>query len=135
MPDRTRFWVRAMWAVIAVHVVGRALDFWWHATHAEFETATDQLQAHWLLWLSILAAIVVAALAMRETPLKGPFLALLLASVAYVPIATWHFWEHYRHRDPDAPHLLLAVAEVLIFGSAIWVGVRARRLQLERSRS
>lgn len=118
-----------MWAVIAVHVVGRALDFWWHATHAAFETAGDQLQAHWLLWLSIIAAIVVSALAMRETPLKGPFLALLVANASYVPIAAWHFWEHYRVRDPDAPHVLLAVAEVLIFASAVWVGVQARRLQ------
>jgi hypothetical protein len=132
MPDRARFWVRAMWVVIAVHIAGRALDFWWHATHAEFETATDQLQAHWLLWLSIIAAIVVSVPAMRETPLKEPFLALLLANVSYVPIAAWHFWEHYRLRDPDAPHVLLAVAELLIYLSAIWVGVQARRLQRER---
>jgi hypothetical protein len=118
-----------MWAVIVVHVAGRALDFWWHATHSEFETATDQLQAHWLLWLSIVAAIFVSVLAIRETPLLAPFLALLLANAAYVPIATWHFWEHFRHRDPDTPHVLLAVAEVLIFASAIWVGVRAGRLE------
>jgi hypothetical protein len=132
--DRIRFWVRVMWAVIGVHIAGRALDLWWHATHTEFETATDQLQAHWLVWLSVLAAIIVSALAMRETPLKSPFLALLLANAFYVPVAVWHFWEHYHLRDPDTPHVLLVLAELLVFGSAIWVGVQARRVQQAGSR-
>ena len=35
--------LRLLWGAFAIQVAGRLLDFWWHATHDEFETGGDQL--------------------------------------------------------------------------------------------
>lgn len=42
---RRRFAI-APWAAFIVEVLRRLLDLQWHLTHAEFETGSDQLQAH-----------------------------------------------------------------------------------------
>lgn len=43
---RTREFFIALWAAFIVQELGRLLDLQWHRTYAEFETGTDQLQAH-----------------------------------------------------------------------------------------
>ncbi|HZA76931.1 MAG TPA: hypothetical protein VE623_11140, partial [Acidimicrobiales bacterium] len=65
----------------------------WHATHDEFETGADQLQAHWLVWLG---ALVILAAAMRGTlqrPTAG-YRIVVAGALGYLAVAVWHFYEH-----------------------------------------
>ena len=58
-----------LWFGLGALVAGRLFDLWWHSTHEGFETAGDQLQAHWLAWLGalvLLAASPLAALSIRR---------------------------------------------------------------------
>jgi hypothetical protein len=57
--------LQLLWGAFAVQVVGRLLDFWWHATHDEFETGGDQLQAHWLVWIGTILVLIVGVRAVR----------------------------------------------------------------------
>lgn len=67
-PVEERRLLRFLWAAAAVQLLGRALDGRWHATHDEFEGTRQQLTAHWLLWLGVLATLAVAALGVRLLP-------------------------------------------------------------------
>ena len=49
---RARTALQLLWATLIVQVAGRLIDARWHATHDEFEGASQQLQAHWLIWLA-----------------------------------------------------------------------------------
>ena len=113
---------------LGLHVLGRAIDLWWHVTHDEFETATDQITAHWLVWLSVIAMAAVAGAGLRLGITIRPLLAVLFANLYYAGVATWHFVEHYNHRDPATPHLLLAIGEILIGVTAVWGALAAGRL-------
>lgn len=53
----------ALWAAFIVQVAGRLLDLEWHRTHPAFETAQDQLTAHWLVWLGTLLVVATAVAA------------------------------------------------------------------------
>lgn len=78
----------------------------WHASHDEFETTSDQLQAHWLIWLGVLFALVIAFVAvryLRESPARPGYVTVLAGGVAYVVTAGWHFYEHSRGRQPRVP--------------------------------
>jgi hypothetical protein len=63
-PDK-RSSLQLLWGAFAVQVAGRLLDFWWHATHDEFETGGDQLQAHWLVWIGTILVLIVGVRAVR----------------------------------------------------------------------
>ena len=63
MTDRRA--LQGLWVAVAVQVAGRIVDGLWHASHDEFETTSDQLQAHWLIWVGVLLALVVAYGAVR----------------------------------------------------------------------
>jgi hypothetical protein len=94
--------VAGLWAGIVVSVAGRLLDLRWHATHQEFETGADQLQAHWLAWLGApLVLLLVAAGAWRgRAHLRNRAITLtLVGAVAYGLVAVWHFWQHTRHQE------------------------------------
>ena len=106
-----------------VLTAGRLLDLRWHATHDEFETGTDQLQAHWLAWLGALILLVAATLGVRRPAYRSPGFVVLLASAAtYAAVAVWHFWLHQQLRDPDLPHVVLALSQLgLYVGSAMVV--------------
>lgn len=96
--------------------VGRGADLWWHATHDEFETGADQLQAHWLPWLGALIMFATALVAIRQPSLRSPGFAVVLGSASlYAALAVWHFWLHQQLRDPDLPHVLLAVSQLGLF--------------------
>ena len=119
----------AVWVGVALQVIGQAIDFRWHATHPEFETARDQLQAHWLLWIGSLVTLVAAWLAVRAVrgARREGLLLTVWASLGYVAFSIWHFLEHARGADPDLPHVLLGVAKVGILVGVIWATVQWRR--------
>jgi uncharacterized protein YacL len=115
-------------AGIAVQVVGRAIDGYWHATHEEFESASDQLQAHSVLWVGVLVALVVSSLAVRELrvgPRTGYF-AVLVSSIAYAGAAVWHFIEHANGSDPAAAHVVLGILWAALLASAAITAVMSR---------
>jgi hypothetical protein len=49
-----------LWIRLTASVVGRLVDLQWHATHDEFETASDQVRAPWLAWLGALVLLAVS---------------------------------------------------------------------------
>jgi hypothetical protein len=114
-------------AGILVFVAGRIVDLVWHATHKEFETAAQQVQAHAVLWAGVLLLLFASGRALRLRMPNSGYAAVFVAAVFYVGVATWHFWEHSKLRDPDLPHVLLLVANVAIFSGAIWTAWSARR--------
>ena len=108
----------------AVQVVGRLLDFWWHATHDEFETGVDQLQAHWLVWIGTLLVLVVATRALTAGvtgPERAGYLAVVLANGLYVPIAVAHFIQHQNHQEVDWAHLGLATTNIVAALAVVYV--------------
>jgi hypothetical protein len=125
--------LRALWVAVAVQLAGRLLDLRWHLTHDEFEGTSQQLEAHWLLWLGVLATIAVAAVASvrMERPAARPgYLLTLLSGGLYVPVAIWHFIEHANGSDPELAHVLLAVGGIGMVAGAVLATalvVRGRR--------
>jgi drug/metabolite transporter (DMT)-like permease len=105
-----------------VLTAGRLLDLRWHATHEEFETGTDQLQAHWLAWLGAVLLFVTSAVAVRSATYRSPGFVVVLASASlYVVVAVWHFWLHQQLRDPDLPHVLLALSQLGLYVGSLMV--------------
>jgi hypothetical protein len=126
----TRTALRALWIAVGVQLAGRLLDLRWHLTHDEFEGTSQQFEAHWLLWIGVIATIAVAVLTStaREPPAgRVGYLVVLLAGGLYVPIAIWHFIEHANGTDPELAHWLLAVTQVGMVVGAIIATVIARR--------
>jgi hypothetical protein len=120
---------QALWAGVVVQLLGELLDARWHATHEEFETASDQLQAHWLLWLGTALTLAAAALAARRLrPEHNPGLdATLAAGTAYVLVASWHLLAHLAGSDPELAHALLLVTKLGILSSVAWATLVWRR--------
>jgi hypothetical protein len=100
-----------------VFAVGLAIDLWWHATHSGFERASDQIQAHAVLWIGT-AVLLGAGLwgAAARAPSRG-YAALIAATTFYATVHVWHFSEHLQHRDPNLPHVLLLAGLAAILGS------------------
>jgi hypothetical protein len=105
------------------------MDLRWHATHPGFERAADQLQAHWLIWLGVLATLVVATVGASRVPSSwySGYRLLLLAGVVYALSSGWHFWEHAQLRDSVAPHVLVAIGKAAIPAGAISATVVSRQ--------
>jgi hypothetical protein len=124
-----RLLLAGVWTGIALQAAGQAIDLRWHATHPGFERATDQLQAHWLIWLGVVVTLAAAAVGASRVP-SGWFSGyrlLLLAGVAYAASSAWHFWEHANLRDPAAPHVLVAIGKAAILVGAISATIATRR--------
>lgn len=110
-----------LWTAFVVQVAGRLLDFWWHATHDEFETGRDQLTAHWLVWLGTLFVLVVAVRALRTSVSSSErrgYQVVLSSNAVYVVVVGVHFIQHLNHQEVDWAHLLLVVTNI---GSIIGV--------------
>jgi hypothetical protein len=130
MSEHAKPFLLALWAGVVIQVAGRILDGVWHANHDEFEGASQQLQAHWLLWLGILLTLAVAALAIVRLPAgerNGGFTIVLAGGALYLPVSVWHFVEHANHNDPELAHYLLALGQVAIIGGAVAAAVLTRR--------
>lgn len=118
MTLEARTLARALWVGLVVSIAGRALDLRWHATHDEFETASDQLRAHWVAWLGALILLGAAAVALSQRQ-RGPAVwAVAVGAAGYAVVAAWHFYEHSQLRDPDLPHILLAITQIVMLGGA-----------------
>jgi hypothetical protein len=105
-------------------VAGRLIDLQWHLTHEEFEGAAEQLQAHWLIWLSTVFVLGVAVLGVRDIHEQGRrrgYVVVLIANLAYVVVATIHFFQHLNHLEVDWAHLLLAITSIAAAIGVLWV--------------
>jgi hypothetical protein len=126
----TRAALRALWIAVGVQLAGRLLDLRWHLANDEFEGTSQQLEAHWLLWLGVLATIAVAAVAIaaKQQP-AGQFgyQVTLLSGLLYVPVSIWHFIEHANNADPELAHVLLGLTQIGMVVGAIVATVIARR--------
>jgi hypothetical protein len=131
-PARTRL-VQLLAVALVVQIAGRALDGRWHATHDEFEGASQQLEAHWLIWLGVLATLGICALALRrldrdDRGLLG-YRVTLVSGLGYAIVAVWHFIEHANHNDPEIAHVLLALGQAGMLIGIVLVFVLPRRAQ------
>jgi hypothetical protein len=122
--------LRALWLAVAVQLAGRLLDLRWHLTQDEFEGTSQQLEAHWLLWLGVLATLAVAAWAvLRPERLAGHhgYLLTVAAGLLYVPVAVWHFIAHANGEDPEMAHVLVGVGGVGMVIGAVLATLLVRR--------
>ena len=122
--------LRALWIAVAVQLAGRLVDLRWHLTHDEFEGTAQQFEAHWLLWIGVLATVGVAAWSVRQ-PARVPgfwgYVLTLTSGLFYVPISVWHFIEHANGTDPQVAHVLLGVGQSGMVAGAIAATLIARR--------
>jgi cytochrome bd-type quinol oxidase subunit 2 len=116
-----------MWIGFGASIAGRLLDLQWHLTHDEFETAGDQLRAHWLAWLGAVLLLVAVAIALSQRRASRAMTALFVAAAGYVVVAVWHFYEHSQRRDPELPHVLLAVTLIAMLVGAPLAALTLRR--------
>jgi hypothetical protein len=117
--------VAMLWGAFGVQVAGRLLDFWWHATHDEFETGADQLQAHWLVWLGTALVLAVAVRRLRsgvQGRIRAGYLVVAIANAIYVPIAVAHFIQHQNLQEVDWAHAGLGISNVLAAIGVLYVG-------------
>jgi len=117
---------RLLAAGLVVFLAGIARDLQWHATHdtqREFETATKQIEVHWLLWLGVALLIAGAWLALRrpQSASGSPGPAVVLAAgLVYAAVSVWHYIAHANGQDPQAAHAVLYVTSaVLVAGTSL----------------
>jgi hypothetical protein len=127
---RTRL-LQLLAVALVVQIAGRALDGRWHATHDEFEGASQQLEAHWLIWVGVLATLAICALALRrlrpdDRGLLG-YRITLFSGLGYAAVAVWHFIEHANHNDPAIAHVFLALGQAGMLAGIVLVFVLSRR--------
>jgi hypothetical protein len=124
--------LRWLWGAFIVQVAGRLLDFWWHATHDEFETGGDQIQAHWLVWLGTILVLAAAIRALRtgvRGPVRAGYLIVLIANGLYVPIAVAHFIQHLNRQEVDWAHAGLGITNVIAALGILYVTFSWRRIR------
>jgi hypothetical protein len=125
-----RRWLLVTAAGVTAFVAGIALDLRWHATHDEFEGASEQLEAHWLLWLGlvvVLVAMLLARQALGAYEWNAGLTVVLVAALAEIAVHAWHFVAHANEVDPEVAHTLLTVGNVLVISGAIFAFVLAWR--------
>ncbi len=122
--------LRAMWIGVAVQVIGGAVDLHWHATHHEFERASQQVQAHWLAWLGVGIVLVAAASALTRLTAgerRGGYQAVLIGCLLFAAVSVWHFIEHANGADPQVAHVFLYLSYFGIIAAVAWLTLTARR--------
>lgn len=109
---------RILVVAFAIQVAGRLLDFWWHTGHEEFESARDQIQAHWVVWLGTILVLGVSGVAVPAAGSSNErwgYWAAIVGNAVYIPIATAHFIQHLNLEEVDWAHIALAIANVVAF--------------------
>jgi hypothetical protein len=119
--------LRLLAAGVSVLIVGRLIDLAWHAANPEFETAADQVRAHAVVWIGDIIILWAAAFAVVRGVRHWAYTVVLVGAVGYAAVAAWHFIEHANLRDPDLPHVLLLITNLLILAGAAWVVLEGRR--------
>ncbi|MDQ4023985.1 MAG: hypothetical protein M3217_00620, partial [Actinomycetota bacterium] len=116
---------RRLHAVVSVAtpvaIVGQVVDLQWHATHPEFETAADQLEAHWLVWIGQAALLALAVAGLR---ISSDYRPLVGAGVFLAIITVVHFVAHAMESDPEVIHVFLAAAKAATLAGVVWVTVK-----------
>lgn len=115
--------LRALWIGAAVFVAGIVRDLIWHAGHDEFEGTSQQVEAHWLLWIGfviVLGSTVLAFLRLRPEERHRGFALVLAVSAVYLPVTVWHFVAHANDVDPAVAHVILGIGDVAIIAAAAW---------------
>ncbi len=123
-PARTRL-LQLLAVAAVIQIAGRALDGRWHATHDEFEGASQQLEAHWLIWLGVLATLAICVIALHwldpdDRGLLG-YRVTLISGLVYTPVAVWHFIEHANQNDPEIAHVFLALGQAGMLAGIVLV--------------
>ena len=121
--------LRALWIAVGVQLAGRLLDLRWHLNHDEFEGTSQQLEAHWLLWLGVLATLAIAVWAVAGRERFPGYVGYILTAASgflYAPVAVWHFVEHANGADPEVAHVLLAIGQAGMVLGVIVATVIAR---------
>ncbi len=132
---------RALAVGLVVFLAGAARDIQWHATHdtqTEFETASKQIEVHWLLWLGALALIVCSWLAIRRSEAarrSRGYLVVFISGAVYAVVSVWHFIEHANGNDPQLAHAFLYAAATGMTVGLLLALVAARRPALPPGRS
>jgi hypothetical protein len=119
--------VAALLAAVGLVILGRLVDLQWHLTHDEFEGTSEQIRAHFVVWVAVLLVLAVTAVAVREGVASFGFRLALAGALLYAPVAIWHFVEHANGNDPELAHLLLGLADVAIIAGGAVAGLQARR--------
>ena len=102
-------------------VLGELIDLRWHLTHDEFETTSDQLQAHWLNWLAAASVLALAVSALRRGATHLGYRLVATGGSSYAGLSVWHFIAHANHSDPEIVHVLIAIVKVALFAGAVLV--------------
>lgn len=114
--------LRLLLAATALAIAGRLLDARWHATHDEFEGASEQLEAHWLAWIGVAAMIAAAIHALRTLPRDSSrlgYVLVLAGGALYAAVGVWHFIAHAQGVDPELAHVLLALANATLLAGVV----------------
>ena len=123
----------ALVAAVGLFVLGRFWDARWHSRHPGRESGADMLEAHGVIYLAVLVALVAAALAVtRFRGRRGAFVAALAGAAA---AAVGHALDVAAHsaasaRDPAGAHLLFTIGEVVVIVAALNPFVTALRRRL-----
>src|SRR5437763_1220481 len=109
---------------LVVFLAGVARDLQWHATHntrQQFETASKQVEVHWLLWLGVVLLLLGCWLALTRGTAAGAKRGSQLTAASgavYAVVSVWHFVEHANGHDPQLAHAFLyAAAGGLVAGA------------------
>lgn len=112
----------ALWIGVGIQLLGQIVDVRWHAQHgSHFRSASEQVAAHWVVWVSIGVMIASAATAVGSGHAKASrgFAWALVASALYAVASGWNFWEHAHGTLGVAPHVLIAVSRIGVLVAAV----------------
>jgi LPXTG-motif cell wall-anchored protein len=103
----------------------------WHATHdtqREFETASKQVEVHWILWVGALMLLVASWLALRRSRKadRRPLVVTFTSAAVYALVSVWHFIEHANGADPQLAHVFLYVTALGMVAGATLALLAAR---------
>ena len=121
----------AVWLGLAVQILGKVVDAWWHSTHPGFEDVGELLRAHSVIYLGILWTLVASTRALIETSnLAGlgnrGFFVTLIGSVGQLAGSAWDFWAHSIRAETSTAHMLNALGLIVVLlGAVVLIGARA----------
>lgn len=113
----------ALWIGLGIQLLGQLVDVRWHAGHGtHFRSASEQVAAHWVIWLSIAVTMASAAVAVMSGHARASrgFSLALMASALYAAASAWNFWEHAHGVHAIAPHVLIAISRIGLLVAAVW---------------
>jgi hypothetical protein len=62
-------------------------------------------------------------IAVRSITYRSPgFVVILVSASLYAVVAAWHFWLHQQLREPDLPHVLLALSQLGLYLGSVMIG-------------